>query len=316
MIEDSVIYDDQFWKILTFFEQNYGSYPLEGIEAEMDASKDKIFEVISFLNILGINIELEEKSGKLFANIPRNKPSLQIDLTLSEWLSFQAHFPLLEKHENKEFNNTFIDKLKEITAANQDLDLFYALTLHMSKDDIDPEFKFIINTIENALVSKVVLRIDLQSGKSIDTYLHRIVYIENELCLIGEECTDRCLVYFPVGSIDKVNFMRDKVYDPNFSDNEVLEFLNKIRDVNENEHRLVLKVFNKERIENTPKYQFFGNTFVTTNMDGDMIWAASVENNPELYEWLVSLENDVEVLDPPDIKSELEEIKASKKQAA
>ena len=42
--------------------------------------------------------------------------------------------------------------------------------------------------------------------------------------------------------------------------------------------------------------------YITTNMDGHVIWAASVEVSDELFEWLYELGDKVEILDPTSIK--------------
>ena len=65
--------------------------------------------------------------------------------------------------------------------------------------------------------------------------------------------------------------------------------------------RLILKISNKlAKNFSTPMFHL-GRPYVTSNFAGDLIWAASVEPVPELYEWLLGLGEDCQILDPPDL---------------
>ena len=82
-----------------------------------------------------------------------------------------------------------------------------------------------------------------------------------------------------------------------------------IRAVSGREERLVLKINQEVPVDLNPSYQFLGHPYMTANADGDFIWAASVEVSSELYDWLISLGDSVEILDPQGLKSEFEKYK-------
>ena len=85
------------------------------------------------------------------------------------------------------------------------------------------------------------------------------------------------------------------------------DFINAIRAVAGSEERMVLKVKNAETVDLRPPYHFLGNPYMTSNMNGDLIWAASVEMSDDLLEWLYQIKDSVEILDPEHLKDRFEE---------
>lgn len=85
---------------------------------------------------------------------------------------------------------------------------------------------------------------------------------------------------------------------------EVEEFITAIRAMNEKETRLILKIFDPQSVNLFPDHQFLGKPCMITNPNGDLIWAAYVEACEPLYEWLLSMGESVEILDPTTFKQE------------
>ena len=137
-----------------------------------------------------------------------------------------------------------------------------------------------------------------------DIYPHNLIYLDGELSLVGEDLHDRSLIYFQMGEIAKVKRSGEQSYKKNFSDYEIGEFISSVRRLGDGEARLILKVFSQNNINLNPKYLFLGHTYMTSNSGGEYIWAASVEPSIELYEWLWSIRDKVEIVDPGFIKEE------------
>lgn len=85
---------------------------------------------------------------------------------------------------------------------------------------------------------------------------------------------------------------------------EVEEFITAIRAMNERETRLVLKIHDPQSTNLFPDHHFLGKPCMITNPNGDLIWAAYVEPCDALYEWLMTLGKNVEILDPIKFKEE------------
>tara|TARA_Y100000748_G_C15098034_1_gene333226 strand:- start:47 stop:298 length:252 start_codon:yes stop_codon:yes gene_type:complete len=67
-----------------------------------------------------------------------------------------------------------------------------------------------------------------------------------------------------------------------------------------------MKVSAPEKVNLNPDFHFLGNPFVTTNTEGEFIWAASVEVSNELYKWLATIYSEIDIIDPSSVKEELE----------
>jgi len=93
-------------------------------------------------------------------------------------------------------------------------------------------------------------------------------------------------------------------YKPHYGPVEINQFISMVRSLSGKEERLVLKIISPGQVELSPKYHFLGNPYVTLNYQGAMIWAATVEKGPELFNWLYSIRSSIEILDPSDLASE------------
>ena len=65
----------------------------------------------------------------------------------------------------------------------------------------------------------------------------------------------------------------------------------------------MLKILNPEDSQElNPLYHYLRKPYVISNPKGDLIWAASIEECPDLYDWLSNLSHKVEILDPVSFK--------------
>ena len=120
--------------------------------------------------------------------------------------------------------------------------------------------------------------------------------------MVAEETIEKTLMYLPINKIDCVKELEQK-YTALHSQMEIDDFISGLRAINGNEVRLVLKILNPENAQElAPLYHFLRKPYVISNPKGDLIWAASVEENEDLYEWLANLQNKVEILDPMSFK--------------
>ena len=125
---------------------------------------------------------------------------------------------------------------------------------------------------------------------------------------------DKILLYFGLEDIDSVTeFQID--YTPNLSQIEVNEFICNLRVISGKEERLILKVYSQYEADLMPGHHFLGNPFVTTNGEGDMIWAATIEMCDDVFKWLYSMKDRAEVLDPGHVRLEFSQYCDLKKEA-
>lgn len=159
-----------------------------------------------------------------------------------------------------------------------------------------------ITDIDNLVNYKKLLDISFFDGKKSKLYVHRLVYIDGKLSIVGEEYIGRCLVYFPLGQVVGMDIDHMTPYIPNFCSAEMDDFISAIRAINGSEVRLVLKVRSDLPVDFTPKHHFIGKPYMTTNVNGDIIWGGFVEVSNDLLDWLFTFYDRIEILAPITIR--------------
>jgi hypothetical protein len=168
----------------------------------------------------------------------------------------------------------------------------------------DQEMSELINLLEESINSQEVISLELLDDKYMSLFPHRLVMIENDLSLIGEDLFDKTLALISLAQIKSLENTREKA-QAIFSIMDIENFLTGIRVISGNEIRLVFKVLNQD-FEFAPDegFYFFRNPCMITNQKGEYIWAAYVEPGEALFQWLESLKTPIEILDPEGLKEE------------
>lgn len=307
----SVVYEEYFWNILRSLEKLKAPDPLESFLTQVGCTHDQFMAVASFLKKIGLEVKMSEQNQKMVLCPFGPKEKITFELSMSEWLSLQAHYPKMNECAQEPFHQAWQEKAQDLVEQYPIADLHRALKEELDQFDALGHLRFkhkdYIFLIEESLEEHSLLQIKLDDGKAFDMYTHKLVYLDGALSLVGEDCCDRCLVYFNIHEISSLKMSEKSDYRPNFSSVEVNDFIFAIRAVSGNEERLVLKIINQSGIDLNPPYHFLGNPYITSNMNGDMIWAASVEVSDGLFEWLYQIKDHIEILDPADVKSQFQD---------
>lgn len=318
MQDKSLVFEDIFWKIIVSLEQLEDPRPLKSFLHELKCTYDKFLEVCSFLENLSMRVTTSEHEGCCFVNpldMSDRPEKINIELSMSEWLALQAHYPKMSELQESSFHHIWKKCAERIDQNYPEHSLSKAQAeegeLSQALGYLRFHHKEFISSIESTLNDHSLIEVKLHDGKVFDLYTHKLVYLDGALSLVGEDCTDRCLVYFNIGEVADLKKVGVSDYRPNFATAEVHDFIFAIRAVSGNEERLVLKILNQDGIDLNPSYHFLGNPYITANVEGEMIWAASVEVSESLYEWLYEMRGQVEILDPPEFKEDFEAYVAS-----
>ncbi|MBT3981351.1 MAG: WYL domain-containing protein [Bacteriovoracaceae bacterium] len=317
-MRETLLENEQFWNVLRYLETMKSETPVDHILTELAIDERILFDVIYFLHLLEINFSLSSDSGKKLLVPPSKFPNIKMDLSLSEWLALQAHFPVLDGLGNTPFHSIIVQKLGKIENGHKSVDLFSALggmTQRSKRPTIVGTVNIdqIIDGIEKSIVWKNIIEVKLKNREYLKYLPHKLVHLEGQLNLIAEDTKDQCLVNFSVPIIEKLEILDRVDYQAKFSSIEIEGFIGGIRSVTGNEIRLVLKIKNHYSGSLNPPYHFLGAPYRVTNSDGEVIWAASVEPCENLFEWLYMLGDCVEILDPSSFKEEFIEFLESKK---
>lgn len=251
-------------------------------------SFEYFMDYVKILDELGIDLQYDQD----FIYPLKNGHQIKIELSISEWYAIES---LLRLKEVPRY------KLHEIESK------ITQLTLSRSRKIIGESLELpqkILHTIERAIAGKNILELTLNSQHTCYLVGHRLTYIDNELCVIGEEVKEHTLLYFSLADVVKVK-LAEASHDCQLTQLEINDFINHVRLIGENEERLVLKVFSSHvHIDLSPRYHYLSNPFVTNNPEGDFIWAATIEINEALFEWLYSIKDHIEILDPSKIRKD------------
>lgn len=320
MPEKSLLNSEDFWKTVLFLERQETEISISDICQKLNVSYDRVYLVIYFLRYLNIEIDVKKVDDQEIIIPPQERPKIEMQMSLSEWLAFQAHFPKLTEYQGHPFHQLLIDKLVQLEQKYLEYDLYGAISsfdlsnylgqqklsmlYYKEVDDHDVTLSPYLKKIQDSITMKNIIIVSLRESNNIEIYPHRLVYFDDGLVLVAEDTVERCIVFFKVSEIDRISSTRKFKYKPNFTSFEVDKFIKNIRSLSGTEIRLILKINTAEEVSLSPLYHYLNSPCVITNGQGELIWAASVEPCEDLYRWIMEMGSQVEVLDPPEFKEE------------
>ncbi len=310
---------EAFWPWVEALLMFKGKMPLAAFQDEYGLPLlefEEVQEVVGVVKNLGAEVTLIwSGSDCLIKKNNHDNQRVVIDMDITEWLALQSHFPTLSQLRGSFPHEKVTEVMKRVEKLYPKYDFFHLMDDWKRKRDVKKQMclkgKELTQKLETYIEEKSVVAITYQaSGNLINLFPHRLVYLEGSLVLIGEEISDKMLISIPIDEIAKLKINNDNSYQVNFSGFEVDEFIFAIRSLCENEERLILKVKEKEgSLDLSPAHHFLGNPYITSNLEGEMIWAASVEVSTPLFEWLHRIEGTIEILDPFHVKTAFEQYK-------
>jgi hypothetical protein len=293
MSDPMCIDDHSFWKFLVSIEELKERKEVDTFCATLAIDETALDGYCKFLE--RFNVSVMKDAGFIYPL--QEKCKIKMEFTLSEWLALQATLP-------KE-NLSYFQKL--VQNKMQMAHMAYArFSLYKKPDDVVVEentFEALKKKIDYDINCKKSMKITFLTNKECDIFPHRLVFLDGTLCVVGENIVDKTLVYFGVEDIADIETL-EMNYGANLSQIEVSEFITHLRLINGKEERLVLKFYSQDQEDFLPPHHFLGNPFVTSSVEGDMIWAATIEICDDVFHWLYTMRDRVEILDPGHIRKE------------
>jgi hypothetical protein len=193
--------------------------------------------------------------------------------------------------------------------------VIFPLSWHKDYGDIvleNCEYQELARDIQVCIETHRLCYFEFNDGSHMEVYPWRILLLENRLIVIAEDIVTKRLLTIEVGEVKDIE-LRGSDYRSLFSRLEVEDFIHAMRAVDGSDERLIIKIKEGQEIKMPSNLIFLGNPYTTTNQYGDIIWAASVEKSVYLYEWLYSIREKMEILDPSGIKNEFNDFCDTKK---
>jgi hypothetical protein len=286
-------------KNLLIIGQKEGHISLSALSAELGGLGEE--ETLVFLRQVFPEqggAQIYYKENECWVDINANSIQYKLALSPNEWIYLHS---LLEKGEQELAANSIRQKINDSGPVRAVIDLLERLEtseLQLSeKEHIHAQF------LDQAAIDKKQVHLITGEDKKYNVFPRKVVHLEGQLSLIAEDIYDHCLLVVPISELIKIE-VAENTTQPKVSSFEVDDFIVAIRSMGEKETRLILKIHNPQSVNLFPTHQFLGKPCMVTNPNGDLLWAAYVEATDPLYEWILSLGMDVEILDPIEFKSE------------
>lgn len=312
MSSQSVLDKKRFWEVIRYLVQMDRSTNFDDICRDLSLTKSQLNSFIHFLKEVECHLDIHSANGNKKVELLENEPTITLEFNLLEWLQFQACFPKISENEGKPFYAEIKEKLCEAEKQFSSHDLFepankLEAVLDLGAPQVVGSDQALLNEmvafLEESILDEKTIRVNFSDGNNMTVFPRKVVFLDGILSLVGESTGDKCLMNVGVSEIQSAS-EEDHNWEKMFSRIEIDDFISSIRAVNDNEIRLVLKIFSRENFTSNLKRHFFGNQCMVTNPQGEFIWAGSVEPNEQIFQWLEDLGSDIEILDPISFKKE------------
>ena len=282
------------WSKLVLIGQKQGSIKLKDLSLELKLDEDETLNFIRQVFPEGLGAEIFFQDEECWVDLNGEAMQYMLPLSPSEWMKLNE---ILSAAKGKD---AVLNSLKKKVLENGPIRIMMEL-LH-DLEFWDHKEETLLKFLDQAILDKKAIKFNHQQ-KQFSAFPWKVLHLEGNLSLILEDCEDHCLMVLPVKDIKNCE-EAVSVNSSRVTSFEVEEFIRALRSMGEKETRLILKIHDPKEVNLFPDYHFLGKPCMITNPNGDLIWAAYVEACEPLYEWLMSLGDKVEILDPVRFREE------------
>jgi hypothetical protein len=288
------------WKSLQILGEKQGAIKLADLAEEMNLGQQETLGFLRQIFPAGSGLEIYHHNNECWLDVNCEAVHYMLPLTPGEWISLheilsgtkQADSPVLYSLRKKISENGPVKTVMEL--LNQ---------LEVWDQELTESQQEMIKDLETSIYENYLLSVSTIENKEYLISPCKVLHLEGQLSLIAEDAQDHCLIVIPLKEIKLMDYIQ-KNFQPNVTAFQIEEFIMAVRAMNEKETRLILKIHDPQSINLFPDHHFLGKPCMITNPNGDLIWAAYVEPCESLFEWLLSLGKNVEILDPLRFKAE------------
>lgn len=292
--------EPQILKKLLVLGEKQGSIRLKDLAQEMSLGEEETLGFLRQVFPVGIGIEIYHQNNECWVDITGEAIQYMLPLNPGEWI--QLHH-ILSSYADTETSVTM--SLKKKVTENGPIKVVMELLnqLEFWDHELNETQQNLIHRLEEVILAKGLITMKTTDAKKYSVHPCRVLHLDGHLSLIAEDLQDHCLVIFPMNDLESFEVLPASAA-PRVTPFELEEFITAIRAMNEKETRLILKIHNPQGTNLFPDHHFLGKPCMITNPNGDLIWAAYVEPCEALFDWLMTLGKNVEILDPIKFKEE------------
>ena len=290
----------EVWKKLLILGEKQGSIKLNDLALEMQLNPEETLGFLRQVFPAGTGLEIYHQDKECWVDIKSEAIQYMLPLTPGEWIQLNH---ILTNYKSVETAVTY--SLKKKVTENGPIKVVMELLnqLEVWDQELSENQQHMVKSIEDAIHDKNLLNLITHDEKTYLLHPCKVLHLEGQLSLIAEDSQDHCLIIVPMKDVDHFEAVTSSS-QPKVTSFEIEEFIAAIRAMNEKETRLILKIHDPASVNLFPDHHFLGKPCMITNPNGDLIWAAYVEPCEALFDWLVTLGKNVEILDPVKFKDE------------
>lgn len=284
-------------KKLMIVGEKQGTISLKDLSSEIGLSTEDTLIFIRQIFPEGSGAEIYTSEGECMVDINASAIQYMLPLSPTEWMGLHE---LIKNQKNPALNS-----LKTKITENGPIKAVMELLNQLDQWDIQLSDKHqkLVKSLDEMASNKSLISLTTTAGKAYQLFPCKIIHLEGQLSMIAEDANDHCLVVMSLTEIQEFSPLEAHI-SPQVASFEVDEFIVAIRAMNEKETRLILKIHDPQSVNLFPDHHFLGKPCMITNPNGDLIWAAYVEPGEDLFEWIITLGTNVEVIDPGQFKDE------------
>lgn len=289
---------EETWKKVKFLGEQQGSIKLTDLAHELGLDENDTLTYLRQLFPEGQGAQVYQDKDECWVDLNGEALQYMLPLTPGEWI----HLHDLLEHSEKSHPTTsgLLKKITEDGPIKVVMELLHQLELW--DHQLTGKQQSMVKELDEATGLRQLVKITTD-GKSYNLFPCKVTHLEGQLSLIAEDAQDHCIMILPVKSILSWSTLESSL-EPRVSAFEIEEFINAVRSMSEKETRLILKIYDPHSVNLFPDHHFLGKPCMITNPEGDLIWAAYVEPCEALFEWIMSLGKNVDILDPVRFKQE------------
>ena len=288
------------WNKLVVLGEKQGAIRLSDLALEMGLGPEETLVFLRQVFPAGTGIEIYHQHSECWVDIKGESIQYMLPLSPAEWM--QLHQML---HANKTADTEVMHSLRKKVSENGPIKVVMELLnqLEIWDQELNESEQYMVQQLDAAIVEKQLLCLATGDNRTFIVHPCRVLHLEGQLTLIAEDSNDHCLVVIPLKDVKDISSVPSSKV-PKVSPYEVEEFISAVRTMNEKETRLILKIHDPGTTNLFPEHHFLGKPCMITNPNGDLIWAAYVEPCEALFDWLLTLGKNVEILDPVKFKDD------------
>lgn len=292
--------DPEMLRKLMVLGEKQGAIKLSDLAQEMGLGEDEALGFLRQVFPVGIGVEVYHENNECWVDINGEAIQYMLPLSPGEWIALHQ---ILSQH--KKVDSPVLYSLKKKVTENGPIKVVMELLnqLELWDQELSEVQQMMVKELESAIHDKHLISLVTKEDKTYTLHPCKVLHLEGHLSLIAEDSQDHCLLVVPMKDVKEFKAVPSTSVSK-VAPFEVEEFIQAIRSMNEKETRLILKIHDPQSTNLFPDHHFLGKPCMITNPNGDLIWAAYVEPCEALYEWLMTLGKNVEILDPIKFKQE------------